>query len=201
MTTGSIAVKNVKRLLRSGRVVLTLCVLFFFLWLIWLLYAIGLGNRVYLQAGAPDTWVVLIVAVVLSLLIIWRIPFITRLRSKLIGFVALFMYCIATLWNAPEAWVKFTASEIVQSEVTFTIGHPGPPISRASRCPAGLRFYDAWLNRPVEICTRDVLVPPGARTVQLEKRLSARGAIFTHYRFISASGIPQGWWPVNRPDK
>ncbi|MDM9615116.1 hypothetical protein [Kosakonia cowanii] len=200
MMTGSIAVKSTKRMFKSAKAKATLGVVIFFLWVIWLLFSSGFSHKVYLKNGEPDPWIILIVAVLVGLLAAWRGPF-TTLRNKLLCFVALCLLSLATLWNVPEAWVKFTASQIVESEVTFTIGHPGPPITRTNRCPAGLRFYDAWLNRPIELCTRDALVPPGARTVQLEKRVSARGAIFTHYRFISASGIPQGWWPVNRPDK
>ncbi len=98
-----------------------------------------------------------------------------RFKSLLLTFSGVFLFVALTLWHAPEARVRATASELVQSEVTFSIGHPGPPVTRSQHCEAGLRFYDAWLQRPVELCTRDDIVPPGAHTVQLEKRVTAGG--------------------------
>lgn len=172
------------------------------LWLFWLIFASRLSHKAYLQANAPDTGVMMAIAVLAGLLVAWRLAQKGwRFKSLLLTFSGVFLFIALTLWHAPEAWVRATASERVQSEVTFSIGHPGPPVTRSQHCEAGLRFYDAWLQRPVELCTRDDIVPPGARTVQLEKRVTARGAVFTHYRFISASGIPQGWWPVTPPSR
>ncbi|TDT58733.1 hypothetical protein DFO53_0273 [Enterobacter sp. AG5470] len=170
------------------------------LWLFWLMFASRLSHRAYLQADAPDTGAMMTIAALVGLLVAWRLAQKGwRWKSLLLAFSGVFLFIALTLWNAPEAWVRATASERVQSEVMFSIGHPGPPVTRSQHCEAGLRFYDAWLKRPVELCTRDDIVPPGARTVQLEKRVTARGAVFTHYRFISAAGHPQGWWPVSPP--
>ncbi|WP_342324256.1 hypothetical protein AAEY27_07255 [Kosakonia sp. BYX6] len=181
----------------------TFVVLFFSamaLWVIWLLFATGLSYRVYLHDGAPDKLVMLAVAA-LGGLMAARYKVLRRIRTRFLVFCGVFFYLIATLWNAPEVWVRMRASEIVHSEAAFTIGHPGPPYARYKHCEAGLRFYDEFLKRSIELCTRDALVPPGARSVQLEKRVSSRGAIFTHYRFMSATGYPQGWWPVVRPSR
>lgn len=172
------------------------------LWLFWLIFASRLSHKAYLQADAPDTGVMMAIAALAGLLVAWHLAKKGwRFKSLLLTFSGVFLFIALTLWHAPEAWVRATASERVQSEVTFSIGHPGPPVTRSQHCEAGLRFYDAWLQRPVELCTRDDIVPPGTRTVQLEKRVTARGAVFTHYRFISASGIPQGWWPVTPPSR
>lgn len=188
--------------MKSSKMQFWLYLLLFAAWIIWILFASRLSHKVYLQAGAPDTLVMLVIAVLLGILATWcSRKKVTGNKTRLLTFLGVFLLMALTLWNVPEAWVRYSTNEMMHSEVAFSIGHPGPPISKSKHCEAGLRFYDAWLRHPIELCTRDAIVPPGARTVQLEKRVSARGAVFTHYRFLSASGIPQGWWPVSPPSR
>ncbi|ANR80697.1 hypothetical protein BBB57_22065 [Kosakonia sacchari] len=188
--------------MKSGKTRFWLYLVLFTIWIIWILFSSRLSHKVYLQAGAPDTLVMLAIAVLVALLTTWcGRKKVIRNKTRLLTFLGLFLFTGMTLWNVPEAWVRYSANEMVHSEVAFSIGHPGPPISKSKHCEAGLRFYDEWLQRPIELCTRDAIVVPGAQKVQLEKRVSARGAVFTHYRFISASGIPQGWWPVSPPSR
>jgi len=181
---------------------LALFALVVLVWFAWLLATFSLSHKVYLRSDAPDTWVMVSLAVLVALAVAWR----TKVRGYrpkplLLTFFVTLLFVAVTLLYAPEAWVRMTAKTLVQSEVTFSIGHPGPPITKNKHCETGLRFYDRWLQRPIELCTRDAIVPPGSRTVQLEKRVTARGAVFTHYRFISAAGVPQGWWPVTPPSR
>lgn len=107
-----------------------------------------------------------------------------------------FLFAAATFWSVPEAWVRLTAREVIRHEVTFRVEHPGPSTGRFNHCQAGLRFYDDWLKYYVELCTKDKYLVSGARTVEIEKRVTAHGANFVRYRFISASGKPHSWIEV-----
>ncbi|HKS32571.1 MAG TPA: hypothetical protein VJS14_02485 [Enterobacteriaceae bacterium] len=111
-------------------------------------------------------------------------------------FIFSFLFAAVTFWSVPEAWVRFTAREVITDKVTFRIERPGPAIGRFSHCEAGLRFYDDWLKYYVELCTKDKYLVSDARTVEIEKRVTAHGAHFVRYRFISADGAPHRWIDV-----
>lgn len=168
---------------------------------LWLFATTWLGLRVFIKEGAPDAMIVVTVAAFIGLFCAWR----HALRGEQVLFSGstlfktffwTFTITIIALWNAPEAWVNLTAREIVSSKVSFHVGHPGPSTGKNTHCSAGLRFYDAWLKRSVELCTRDEHIPSAARTLEIEKRITTHGARFIRYRFISVDGTPHRWIDV-----
>lgn len=173
----------------------------FALWLWWILESSYLSRRVYIKEDAPDALIVITVAAVLGLFFAWQ--YVLRGQSALFSgptllktFFCTFVFAAFTLWEVPEAWVRWTAKDVIVREVEFRIEHPGPSVGRGSHCEAGLRFYDGWLKRSVELCTKDRYFLNGFRTVEIEKRVTAHGAHFVRYRFIFANGTPHRWIDV-----
>ena len=173
----------------------------FVLWFWWILESIYLSRRVYIKEDAPDALIVITVAAVLGLFFAWR--YALRGQAALFSgptllktFFGTFLLAAITLWGVPEAWVRWTAQDVIVREVAFRIEHPGPPVARNSRCEAGLRFYDDWLKHSVAFCTKDKYILDGFRTVEIEKRVTTHGAYFTRYRFIFADGTPHRWIKV-----
>lgn len=179
-----------------------------FLWCWWMLESRSLNRRVFIKEDAPDALVVITVAAVLGLFFAWR--YVLRGEAALFSgptllktFFGSFLLSALTLWQVPEAWVRWTAQEAITREVEFRIEHPGPPVGRSSHCQAGLRFYDDWLKRSVELCTQDKYIldgfrrgESGFRRVEIEKRVTTHGARFVRYRFIYANGRPHRWIKV-----
>ena len=173
----------------------------FILWCWWMLESSYLSHRVFIKQDAPDALIVITVASVIGLFFAWR--HLLRGQAALFSdttlfktFFFTFLFSAFTFWSVPEAWVRWTAKEMITREVKFSIEHPGPAIGRFSHCEAGLRFYDDWLKYYVELCTKDKYLVSGARGVEIEKRVTTHGANFIRYRFISASGKPQSWIEV-----
>lgn len=153
------------------------------------------------KEDAPDALIVITVAAVLGLFFAWR--HVLRGQAALFSgptllktFFGTFLFAAFTLWEVPEALVRWTAQEVIVREVAFRIEHPGPPVGRGSHCEAGLRFYDDWLKHSVAFCTKDRYILNGFRTVEIEKRVTTHGAYFTRYRFIFANGTPHRWIKV-----
>ncbi|MGY5956128.1 hypothetical protein ACUY4R_002972 [Kosakonia sp. BK9b] len=168
------------------------------LWGGWVFYSSRLRVRAFMREDAPDAAVIATVTVLIALFCAWRrwrsgnaSPFHALAPWKI--FLCVLAFVGTTLWAIPEAWVQLTAKETVRSEIIFRLTYPGPSSGRNHHCEAGLRVDDAWLHRLVEICTHTHKVPSDASTVQIEKRIAARGAVFVRYRFVSAAGIPYGW--------
>lgn len=173
----------------------------FILWCWWMLESSYLSHRVFIKKDAPDALIVITVASVIGLFFAWR--HLLRGQASLFSdttlfktFIGTFLLSALTLWAVPEAWVRWTAQEVIAREVEFRIEHPGPSLGRYSHCEAGLRFYDDWLKRSVELCTKDKYILNGFRTVEIEKRVTAHGAHFVRYRFIYANGTPHRWIEV-----
>ncbi|WBU50748.1 hypothetical protein PF050_07505 [Kosakonia pseudosacchari] len=77
--------------MKSGKMRFWLYVVLFAAWIIWILFASRLSHKVYLQAGAPDTLVMLAIAVLVSLLATWRSrEKVTRNKTRLLTFWASF---------------------------------------------------------------------------------------------------------------
>lgn len=186
---------------RSQKIRLSALCLLVLLWALWMWESNKLAVTVFMRDDAPDTPFLLVVALLTGLWCGWR----RAVRGEASAFKALapwqlFLSVAAfvgvTLLNVPEGWVRLTAGETVQSDVTFRLTYPGPSLGRKSHCEAGLRIDDAWLGRLVMLCTHTESVPRDASSVQVEKRLAARGAWFTRYRFIAENGKTYAWQPA-----
>lgn len=169
--------------------------------LLWLFTAMWISHRAFIRKDAPDAMIVITIAAFIGLFCAWR--YVMRGESALFSgeslfttFFWVFIGATLVLWYTPEAWVHMAAREVITREEPFTVNHPGPRIGRFSSCSAGLHFYDDWLKRSVELCTRDEYVPSGAKSVEIEKRVIAHGARFVRYRFISADGVRHDWVKV-----
>jgi len=188
-------------LTRSQKIRLCALCLLVLVWALWMWESTRLGVMVFMRDDAPDTPVLLGVALLTGLWCGRR----RAVRGEASAFKALAPWqlslCVAafvgvTLLNVPEGWVRLTAGETIRSDVTFRLTYPGPSLGRKSHCEAGLRFDDAWLGRLVTLCTHTGSVPRDASSVQVEKRLAARGAWFTRYRFIAENGKTYAWQPA-----
>lgn len=186
---------------RSNKMMTVIIGVPFILWCWWMLESSYLSHRVFIKEDAPDALIVITVSSVIGLFFAWRHllrgeAYLFSNETLLKTFIFTFVFSALTFWSVPEAWIRWTAREVITREVKFRIEHPGPAIGRNSHCEAGLRFYDDWLKYYVELCTKDKYLVSDARAVEIEKRVTAHGAYFVRYRFISADGKPHSWIKV-----
>ncbi|MBK0033597.1 hypothetical protein IBT47_14995 [Erwinia sp. S43] len=159
------------------------------LWLVWMMACLWLTRRVWLREGEYNGLITVSVACIIGLFAAWRHflrgPEVDEGNVALLKtFASVTVFAFITLFNVPDMWVYLTASRPVQSEVAFTVEHPGPASSRFSRCPAGIRYYDVDLRRHIEFCASDSDIPPAARALRVEKRLGSLGGYIVSHRFI-----------------